>query len=168
MAFAAPLALGLTAAGGIMSGFSNWQQAKYQAGVAELNRKISLQNAAYERQVGRVEAQRVGMKYGQEIGRTRAIEGASNLDVTKGSPAAVQASEHALALQDQATTRANAARRAYGYETQATQYEAQRKLANAKAAWTIPSSIIGTASSVADKWMMGSMTGLFPSEPLGA
>jgi len=156
------ISLGVTAASGIMGGLSSRSQYKYQQGIAQLNAKINEQNAAYQRQVGEIQAQRVGMEGAQRMGQIRATQGASNLDVNRGSQAGVQASQHAIILQDQATTRANAADRAYGYEVKKTQDVAQAGMYGAAARYALPASIIGTAGSVASRWMQAASVGAAP------
>lgn len=175
---AAPLAIGsmvATAVGGITSAFGAIQGGgaeaamyNYRAGVAQLNRQIAQQNAEYEVKAGEVQAQEVGMKTRYEVGRIRAAQGASGLDVNKGSAADVRISQEEIGEEDQATTRANAARRAYGYEVEGMGYQAESRLdvaageqARTSGYIKAASSLLGGASSVADKWYQGRSVGLF-------
>jgi hypothetical protein len=142
----------------------------YQAGIAEMNRQVQLQNASYERYIGEVKAQELGMKTRAEVGATLAAQGASNLDVSSGSGVRVRESELELGQYDQAITRANAYHRAYGMEIQAATEEAKEQMALASAstareAGTIGaiSSILGGVSSVSSKWLQGQQTGVFNS-----
>ena len=98
---------------------------KYQAAVAELNKKISKQNAAYARDVGEVEAQQVGMKHRAEQGEMIAFQGASGLSVAGGSATRVREGMIEIGYYDQMQTRASAAKKAYGYEVEATMHGAQ-------------------------------------------
>lgn len=98
---------------------------KYQAGVAEVNKRISEQNAAYSRDVGEVEAQAAGMKAAADRNEMLVTQGASGLDVNVGSSARVRESMIELGAHDQAVIRASAAKKAYGYEVEATMNEAQ-------------------------------------------
>jgi uncharacterized protein YlxW (UPF0749 family) len=99
--------------------------AKYQAAVADINKKIAKQNAEYSRDVGEVEAQQVGMKHRAELSEMTAAQGASGLDVNVGSATKVRESMIELGYQDEMQTRASAAKKAYGYEVEATMDEAQ-------------------------------------------
>jgi hypothetical protein len=98
---------------------------KYQAGVAEQNRIIAKANANYARDVGEVEAQQSGMKSRYEVGEMIASQGASGLDVNKGTGTKVRESMIDIGYYNQALIRSNAAKKAYGYEVEATEHEAQ-------------------------------------------
>lgn len=157
----------LAARGAQQKGSADASLYNYQAGIADLNKKISAQNADYSRWTGEVSAQEAGMKARYAIGETKAAQGASNLDVNTGSQAAVRDSEHQIAAQDQQTIRANAARKAFGYETEEAQYDSQGQIyrgaaKQAKTAGNILAlgSLIGTAGSVSSKWLAAKQTGL--------
>lgn len=152
--------------GGLMSGKAKQEQLQYQAGVAHLNAQIAKQNEDYARAVGEVEAQQSGLKTKAEIASTRAIQGASGLDVNTGSASRVQQSEREIGWEDQSVIRANAAHRAYGYQVEEAQDTAQEKmyLQGAKTAKTAglieaATSLIGGASNVASKWSKAAMVG---------
>lgn len=169
------ISLGATAAGGgisalssIMGGKAKSASYKYQAGLAAINSQIAKQNADYERNVGEVEAQQSGLRTKAEIGATRAIEGASGLDVNSGSAARVQSSEREIGWNNQQIIRANSARRAYGYEVEAMNETAQGQLYKRAASQAKTAGILGagatllsTAGSVAGKWSQASTAGVF-------
>lgn len=169
----AAIGIGSAAAGGLVGAFgqASGGQAQagmynYQAGVAQINQKIALQNADYQRTVGEVQAQQSGMATRAKVGETKVEQSASNLDINSGSQALVRESETSLGQYDQSVIRANAARRAYGYEVEATQQEAQGSLykmagKNAKTAGSISavSSILGAAGSVSSKWLQAGPKG---------
>jgi hypothetical protein len=98
---------------------------QYQAAVAKINQQIAKQNANYELETGEVEAQQVGMESRYRLGQMLANQGASGIDVSSGSATKIREGMIDIGYHDQAMTRANAARLAYGSEVQATQYEAQ-------------------------------------------
>lgn len=98
---------------------------EYQRDVALLNERIAHQNAEYEREVGEFTAQQLGMKQQWERGQLLASQAASGLSVKGGSAVAARAGMIDVGYQEQAVTRANAAHVAYGYEVQATQFEAE-------------------------------------------
>jgi hypothetical protein len=167
--------MGGSGAGGILNAVASLfgaeaqkGQYEYQAGIAAMNSKIAKQNAAYQRNVGEVQAQEVGLKGQAEIGQARAVQGARGFDVAGGSNEAVRDSMHDIAVQNQRVVRANAARRAYGAMVEKSQFDAQTAaLSSASGATRVAgligagSSILGGATSVASKWSQGQSVGLF-------
>jgi hypothetical protein len=99
--------------------------ATYQAGVADMNQKIALQNANYARDVGEVEAQQSGMKSRYDLGMMEASQAASGVSVSGGSATRVRQGMIDIGYHDQQTIRASAAMTAYGYDIEAVQYQAQ-------------------------------------------
>jgi hypothetical protein len=98
---------------------------EYQAAVARNNKIIAQQNAQYERDTGEVTASQLGMKQAWERGQMMTQQGASGLSVSGKSAERVRSGMIAVGYNEQAITRANAAHVAYGYEVQATQFEAE-------------------------------------------
>jgi hypothetical protein len=175
---AAPMALvglGSAAAGGITSAFGAFAGGQsqaafynYQAGVAKTNATIAQQNANYAVYAGEVRAQQSGMKTAAEIGTTKAMQGAGGLDVSSGSNVDVRTSELEVGQENQALIRSNAAKTAFGYEVEESQFTAQAgaDLAagrQAKTAGDIGAigSLIGGAGSVASKWSDSQRAGVF-------
>lgn len=160
------VSLGATVAGGVTSavGASYSSKAtsnmyKYQEGVAQINQRISEQNAAYARSVGEVEAQKSGMRSRFQLGGIRTAKAAGNIDVNTGSAKEVQESQEAIGRHDQSIIRSNAARQAYGYEVEATGAKASAGMygtasENALTAgkFGVASTLLSTAGSVASKW----------------
>ena len=167
--------MGMTAAGGILGavgslfgGQAKSKSLKYQAGVAQMNALVAKQNAEWAIRSGESEALKSGRTTGQMIGQQKVAQAAGNLDVSRGSPAAVRESQHEIGLIDQDTIRTNAGRRAYGFEVEAANQEAQAKvsMAAAKTAKTASfidagSSLLSSGSSVASKWLQASQVGMF-------
>jgi len=100
----------------------------YQAGVAQMNKKIALSQADAARASGDVEAGEKGMQWRSAISNAKAAQGASGLNVNTGSAVNVRESMIELGNFDQTTVRANAAKVAYGYDVEAAQDEAQGAL----------------------------------------
>lgn len=171
----ATISIGATAGGGILSAVGNIMGAagkssmyNYQAGVAAINQKIAKQNAAYQRQVGELQAQSAGLKARGEIGLVKATQGARGFDVAKGSNEAVRDSMQDIASHEQKVIRANAARRAYGDELKAMEFGTQAGMASAAADYAVTegvigtaSSILGTVSSVSSKWLQADTAGVW-------
>jgi hypothetical protein len=99
--------------------------ARYQAGVATINKSIAEGNATYAREVGEVEAQQSGMKSRSDLGAMKVAQGASGLDVNYGSSVDVRESMIELGYYSEGVVRSDAARKAYGFEVEATQDQAQ-------------------------------------------
>lgn len=148
-----------TAAGQKYAGDAKANMLTYQAGVSKINQQIQLQNADYARKIGEVEAQKSGMKTANVVAQTRTAQAGSGLDVNSGSNVDVRNSEIAIGQQDQRIIRANAARQAYGFETEALTADTTAKLQmmgadTAKTTGNIAATgtLIGTAGTVANKW----------------
>jgi len=157
----------LGAFGAAQSGKAQQSQLLYQAGIAQLRQKIALQNRDYELQTGETEAEQYGFKSRFEAGRIRAAQGASGIDVGGGSAVAVRAGQRMISDFDMATIRNNAARRAYGYESEAATDEAQAGLYTTAASdvgratkFNIASSLISGAAGVSSKWLQASQYGI--------
>ena len=167
--------MGVTFLGGITSAIGAFVQGQaqqemynYQAGVARLNAQIADQNATYTRQVGELQAAQAGLAGAQRMGQIRAAQGASGLDVNTGSAKQVQQSQGQITSMDMTAIRSNAAKTAYNYEVEGTQYIAQANLdtvagKNARTSGMINaySSILGSASSVSSEWLRGQSLGLW-------
>lgn len=137
---------GMSAAGGFMSGQAAQAAANYRAQVAR-------NNAIYAQQKGEVEAQAQGMKTGALMGKQRAAFGASGLEMNTGSHIDVQASTAEMGRLDELTILNNAANRALGLNTEASLEEASGKASATEGMLKGFGSLIGTASSVSDKWL---------------
>ncbi len=169
------VSIGASVLGGITSAFgaaskgaSDQAMFNYQAGVAQLNKRIALQNADYTREAGGTVAYQSGLKTAQTVAQQKVAQSASGIDVNTGSAATVRADTTKLGQLDQETIRQNYAKKAYGYEVEAATKEAESKAdivagqqASKAASINIASSILGTVSSVSSKWLQGSQAGMF-------
>lgn len=158
---------GVGAFGAITGGNAQAGMYEYQQGVAKINQQIQKQNADYARATGEVEASVEGAKNRQAVGGIRAVQGASGVDVGSGSATQVQEGQRQQGEFDQAIIRSNAAKKAYGYEVEATQSEAQANIygmaaKNSKTAGLLGAftSILGGATSVAGKWYDATRLGI--------
>lgn len=170
------IAMGATIAGGatgamgsLFGGQAAATAANYQAGVAQMNAQIAQQNAQFEQQKGEAEAQQAGMKGRYQLGMTKAIQGASGIDVNRGSTVNVQRSESEITNMNEATIRNNAARKAWGFEVEGANDQAQAALDRMKASTSktagefgAASSLLSAAGSVSSKWMNASDKGAVP------
>lgn len=158
---------GLNVFSSLLGGEAQQENLNYQAGIADINSKLAKQDADYTRAVGEVNAQASGMKTRQMIGAQTAAQGASGIDLASGSAVEVRKSQAAVGAQDQILIRSEAAKKAYGYEVEATKQKLQGDNlraagSNARlAGWLgAGSSVLGGVSSVASKWSQGNSIGL--------
>lgn len=161
----------LGAFGKVFGGEAKAGMYSYQAGIARMREQVDLQNAAWAREAGEQHAMLSGFKTGQEIGGVTAKQGASGVQVGAGSSAQVTEGIHTAGLYDQGMLRYNAARKAYGFEVEAAGEKATAEMADRSAKFAKEegwlggiSSLLGGATSVADKWLAGKQTGLWGQE----
>lgn len=154
VAAAAPyIATGLTAAGAGYSAYSQYQAGRYSQRVAEVNAEMARRAAADATIRGNNEEAALRERNYRLMGAQQAAYASSGVDLGSGTPLDVVSSSAGLGELDALTVRNNAAREAYGYTTQATQYEAEGALAryrgNAGAVGSLLSGIGTTASMAA-------------------
>lgn len=159
---------GVGAYGSFMGGQSKSAMYNYQAGIAEMNRKIQKQNSEYAYQAGEKEANISGMKSRALMGKIVTGQAASGIDVNSGSNQLVQEGQTKIARMDQAQIRENAGRKARGYDVAAVQEAAQANVyraagANAEREGEIGAitSILGGVSSVSSKWQQAKTAGIY-------
>lgn len=159
-------ALALTAIGAAASaygaheqGVAESQAAAYQSQVARNNQVIANQNAQAALQTGQQQEAAKREQTAQMIGQQRAAVAASGIDPNSGSAQRLQGDTAAMGALDAAAIRNNAARTAYGYQTQGMDFGAQAGLlqsesSSAASAGNLAAfgSIVGGAASVANKW----------------
>lgn len=96
--------------------------AKYQSQVADSNQQLAIQNANFAAVSGEQKAAIQEQKTRAQVGAIAASQGSSGVDVNSPTSTAVRTSQGELGALDAQTIRANAARAAYGFETQATNF----------------------------------------------
>lgn len=151
---------GVSALGASSAASSKAQMYQYQAGISAMNTKIAQQNSDYALETGETKAQQVGMETRYQVGQARVARGASGLDVNTGSNEKVIESVEEIGQHNEAITRSDAAKRAYGYQVEAAQSTAQGQLYEMSASdaitagkYQVASSLLGSAGSVSDKWL---------------
>lgn len=160
-AMASSAAASLTGAvGSLTTGNANGQAAQYQAAVARNNEVVAKQNSDFALSAGRRQEEAQRLKTAQVIGMQRAQLAHSGIDIGSGSALRLQEDTARVGELDALTIRNNAARAAYGYEVQASDFGANagmldRTAKNARTAGAIGAftSIVGGAGSVSDKWL---------------
>lgn len=151
---------GMTAYGQNAAGEASSSMMKYKAGVAQRNAQINRQNSDFALEAGESEAKRSGLTTGFTIARQKVAQSGSGFDVNSGSAADVRDATRDIGIVDQDTIRTNAGRRALGYRNRAGDLDSEAGADimagnNAKTAAGIASTgtLIGTAGSVASKWL---------------
>lgn len=154
--------------GSFLGGEAKSDMYNYQASIAEVNKKIALQNADYAIKAGEAGAQREGMKGRYEFGALKTGRAASGFQVGTGSNAKVLESKEAIDTYNQSVVRSNAAKQAYGYKVDAMTAGSQAQLykmaaSNAETEGIIGGigSLVSGAGAVSDKWLAGQQAGIF-------
>lgn len=142
----------------------NAQAELFNAGMAATNAKTALMNADYAGEAGAITSGIQGMKTRQAVAGILAGQAAGGVDVTSESAVNVRASESQKGMFDAMTIQSNAAREAYGFQTEAVNLRAQEKLHRNNAVYTKQAgditakstllSGIGTASNSFAEYMM--------------
>jgi hypothetical protein len=119
--------------GSLKQGQAASQAAKYNAAVAENNKEMQLRNASLAGQEGEAAAQMEGMKTRARVAGIAADQGASGVRLNSGSDIDVRSSAASMGELSAINIRSNAARKAYGYQVDASNYQAQANLDRATA-----------------------------------
>ncbi len=157
--------LAMTAAGAGLGAIGEANRAQAQAGqanylsqVARTSQIAARRNAELARQQGEVDAGRQQLKTAQLEGSQRAALASQGGDVNSGSPLDILGDTARAGYTDAATLRSNAAQKAYNYEIQANDAAGsanddtfQATNATANLPYTIGSSLLGSASSIAGR-----------------
>jgi hypothetical protein len=153
--------------GAMQQGHAQAAQANYQAAVARNNAIIQQQNAAQAAATGRAQAQVQDLQNARRLGMIAAAQGASGIDIGSGSFRDVTSSAAQLGRLDTQTVMQRALEQARGYNIEAASQTAQAQLdqmqaQQAQRAGMIGgvSSLLGGASSFADKWRWFQTTGV--------
>ena len=154
--------------GSLFGGAAKADAYKYQSSMAWQNAAIAKQNQKYALDIGEQQAEKAGIAGAAQAGQIKAAQGASGVDVNSGSAKQVQDSQHLVSQMDMATIREKAAKTAYDFSVQATNYENQAKgyskaASNARTEGILGavSSFIGTVGSVSSKWIQGNQLGMW-------
>lgn len=125
--------MGLSAIGAITNAFSQSAavraQGNYESSIASTNAAIAGLQERQTLEQGDIEASRQNLKTQASVGSEKAAEGASGVDVASGSAAIVRAGTTSVGQIDELTIRNNAARKAWGYQTEELQDNFQGQFA---------------------------------------
>lgn len=125
--------MGLSAIGAITNALSQSRairaQGEYESSIANTNARIATLQSKQAIETGNIETSRENLKTQSILGSVRATQGASGVDVASGSSALVRSGISGVGAIDELTIRNNAARQAWGYQTEAIQDTFQGKFA---------------------------------------
>lgn len=134
--------------GAISQGQAASASANYNAQVAANNAKIAQQNATWAAQQGETQAATQEAKTRATVGAEKAAQAASGIDVNSGSAVDVRSSAAALGELNALTVRSNAARQAYGYQTQAASDTGQAALDKSQASSASEAGFLNAGTTV--------------------
>ncbi len=153
--------LATSALGSIQAGRQASASAKYNAAVQQNNAAVAKQNATFAGQEGAANAANEQQKTRAAIGSIRASQAANGIDVNKGSAVDVRSSAAELGELNAITIRSNAARQAYGFQTQASSDMAQSKLDKQEAGYDTTAGYMKGATTLLSGGYQGHESGLW-------
>lgn len=121
-AAAAAAGAATSVAGQLQQASAAQASAKYQSQVAAGNQAIATQNAEFASAEGEQQAAVQEQKTRAQEGSILAGQASSGVDVNSPTASGVRASANVIGAEDAQTIRSNAARQAYGFETQSTNF----------------------------------------------
>jgi hypothetical protein len=145
----------VSAAGTVYAGIAQKQSLDYQSQVAANNAITAQQNAKYAIEAGAEKTAAVSLQEAERGGEIKAAQAASGTDVNTGSNKDVQVSQRELGKLNTLQEMNKAQQIAYGYRTQATNFQAQSQLYGYEAPQAEIGADIGAAGQVfgaAAKW----------------
>ena len=134
-------------AGGVVGAAGSIDNANMQAQIARNNANTAMLNANFATQEGDIKAQNQGLKTAQAVGKMKAGFAANGVDPNSGSAADVSAAADSAGMTDAQTIRSDAARQAWGYETQSANFNEQASVDTAGGTFGALSSLLSSASS---------------------
>ena len=137
-----------------------------QAGVADTNARIAELGAQSALASGQQQVGALTLKAGQVKGAQRAALAANGVNLGEGSAAEISASTDIMKEIDANTLTANAVRSAWGYRTQAVNFQNEALIKRAAAGSIHPgtaaaTSLLGSAGRVASSWYAFNKAGAF-------
>lgn len=146
----------------------------FNAGVASTNAEIALQNATYAGHAGQADTGIQGMNTAAAVAGLKTGQAASGVDINTKSATEVRASESAKGMLDALMIQSNAAKQAYGFQTDAADFRASsanfknqaiydRQAGNMRAKSTLLSGYAQAGKGFSDYMMQNSITGPPPA-----
>lgn len=151
--------MGMQVMGDMQKGKAVKAQAEYNASVAAANAQIAKNKAAMAGAAGTAQVEQAQLETRAKVGGIVAAQAAGNIDINSGSALDVRSSAKQLGELNALTVRSNAARTAYGYETEAASETGQQGLYKSEADNAMPAaelnafgSVLGGTSSAASNY----------------
>ena len=146
------MSMAMTAVGTMVSAIGAIQQANAQSAMYEQQAKINEMEASDSVERGMEEQREHRRKVQLLMGKQKAAYGASGLSAGDGTPVDMLEDTAYMAELDAATIRYNAQRERWGHLNNANINRASAKNARTAGKWNAFSTILGGATTVADKW----------------
>jgi hypothetical protein len=140
--------------GGAVSAVGSYSSAMYQAGVMKQNAAVAQQNAAIAGMQGQQQQYQQGLKTGQEVGQQVAGFSADGINTQSAGAQNVISGTQKAGVQDQSMLRFNTAAQVQNFDTQASQDKAQAAALTAAAPINAFGTILGSASSIGNQYLM--------------
>lgn len=162
LASALPVAgLAASALGSVASGRQQAASAKYNSQVATNNAAIVQQNATFAGEEGAANAAIEQQKTRATVGGIKAAQAANGIDVNSGSDVDVRSSAAELGELNAINIRSNAARSAYGQQTQASSDTAQAQLDKQEAGYDSEAGYLKAGTTLLSGGAAGQQSGLW-------
>jgi hypothetical protein len=139
----------MAVAGTAASTMSQVSQYRYEARVADFNRKAEDAKVQDAAQRGQIEERNAARRQSALMGAQRAAMAANGIDLSFGSAAETLGDSAMMAQEDRGTIRENTRREQMGYDINAANYAAKAKAARSAATGAIWSGIFQAGSTIA-------------------
>lgn len=157
--YLAVAALGVSTLGSIAQGQEQAKAANYNAGVAANNATIAQQNASLAGAQGAANAAIEQQRTRATVGGIKAAQAANNIDVNTGSAVDVRSSAAELGELNAITIRSNAAKTAYGFQTQSSSDTAQAQLDQQQAKYDSEAGYLNAGKTLLSATVSGAQSG---------
>lgn len=139
---------GMAAMSAVSQGHAQAANARYQAEVAANNVTIAKQNASMATQQGEAAATQRELKTRANVGAIKAAQAANGIDVNTGSAVDVRSGAEENGQLSALVIKSDAARQAFGYQTQGSNFEAQSGIDTAMGKQAETAGDLGAVGSV--------------------
>lgn len=161
--YLAAASLGMQALGQIRQGQAAAASAKYNSQVQANNAQIAQNNAALAGEQGAANAGIEQQKTRAAVGGIKAAQAANGIDVNSGSAVDVRSSAAELGELNAITIRSNAAKTAYGYQTQQSSDMAQSQLDRQEAKFDVQAGYMNAGTTLLSGANKGNQAGVWDS-----
>lgn len=157
------LGTGLSVLGSIKQGQAAKSSAKYNSQIQQQNAKIAQQKAQMAGEEGAAKAAAEGLKTRAQVGAIKAAQAANGVDINSKSAVDVRSSAAELGQLNAITIRSNAAKEAYGYQTDSASYKGQAELDKQQGKYAAQAGYIDAGTTLLGQGSAGKQSGLWDS-----